>query len=78
MELVYNKLVLTKEAGSTRTSRIMVDMPTPHPLLNVINSGSIDRSTTLLKVDKNKTNSVPLFHPQSIAMKSVLENIICD
>ena len=72
----YSKLALSIKADSTWTSKIIVDIPVPHSLLNVFNSGSSKPSFELLKVDKNTTDIVPLLNLLSIVMKSELETIL--
>ena len=71
MESVYSKLALAKEGDSIWTAKIIVDMPTPHSLLNVFDSGSSEPSSALLKVNKNTIDIVLLLNPPSIATKFI-------
>ena len=76
MDSLYTKLVLIKDANSTWTSKIIIDIPTPQPLFGVINSGSNKSSTVSLKVDNNTADIVALLNPPFIATNTVLENFL--
>ena len=74
MQTVYKKLAVAKEADSTLTANIILDIPTLPPMLATINSTTTKSGIKSMKVDKQNTNIFPFFTGLYLAVKTVLDN----